>query len=159
LKWQRRSKAPPNARCNCDKDSCITSFLEVSQTTIHEAVTEKLGYRKLCAGLVPKMLTDDHKTKQMVSALKFLTRYAQEGEEFLDSIVTGDETWIFHHTSGSKQSPFALRNRMTDRTSHVAGLWIGAAISNTSHSNTGRSTTIKGARLTGKGSRSMAVLP
>jgi len=67
---------------------------EVSKTTIHEALTENLGYRKLCARWVPKVLTDDHKTKRLVSALKFLTRYAQEGE-FLDSIVTGDETWIF----------------------------------------------------------------
>jgi hypothetical protein len=32
----------------------------------------------------------------MGSALKFLTRYAQEGCEFLDSIVTGNETWGFH---------------------------------------------------------------
>ena len=46
---------------------------EVSKTTIHEAMTEKLGYRKLCAGWVPKILTDDHKTKRMGSALKFLT--------------------------------------------------------------------------------------
>jgi len=30
----------------------------------------------------------DHKTKRMDSGLKFLTRYAQEGDEFLDSIVT-----------------------------------------------------------------------
>ena len=28
---------------------------EVSKTTIHSAVTEKLGYRKLCARWVPKM--------------------------------------------------------------------------------------------------------
>jgi hypothetical protein len=28
--------------------------------------------------------------KRMGSALKLLTRYAQEGDEFLDSIVTGD---------------------------------------------------------------------
>jgi len=46
---------------------------EVSKTTIHEAVTEKLGYRKLCTRWVPKMLTDNHKTKRMGSALKFLT--------------------------------------------------------------------------------------
>jgi len=45
------------------------------------------------------MLTDDHKTKGMGSALKFLTRYAQDGDEFLDSIVTGDDTWGFHHTA------------------------------------------------------------
>jgi hypothetical protein len=37
----------------------------------------------------------------MGSSLKFLTRYAQEGDEFLDSIVTGDETWGFHHTAES----------------------------------------------------------
>ena len=41
---------------------------EVSKTTILEAVTEKFGYRKLCALWVPKMLTDDHKTKRMGSA-------------------------------------------------------------------------------------------
>jgi len=76
---------------------------EVSKTTIHDAVTEKVGYRKLCAGWVPKISTDDHKTKRMGSALKFLTRYALEGDEFLDSIVTGEETWIFHHTPESKQ--------------------------------------------------------
>jgi len=33
----------------------------------------------------------------------------------------------------------------------LAGLWIGAAISNTSHSNKAGSTTVKRARLTGKG--------
>ena len=68
---------------------------EMSKTTSHEAVAEKLGYRKLCARWVPKILTDDHRTKRMGSALKFLTRYAQEGDEFLDSIVTGDETFPF----------------------------------------------------------------
>jgi len=41
------------------------------------------------------------RTKGMGSALKFLTRYAQEGDEFLDSIVTGDETWGFLHTPES----------------------------------------------------------
>jgi len=89
----------------------------------------------------------------MGSALKFLTRYAQEGDEFLESIVTGNETWIFHHTSESKQSPFTLRNRMTEGTSHLTGLWIGAAISNTSQSNKAGSTSVKRARLTVKGSR------
>ena len=76
---------------------------EVSKTTIHEAVIEKLEYRKLGARWVPKILTDDHKTKRMGSVLKFLTRCAQERDEFLDSIVTGDETWVLHHAPESKQ--------------------------------------------------------
>jgi hypothetical protein len=36
---------------------------KVSKTTVYEAVTEKVGYRKLCTCWVPKTLTDDHKTK------------------------------------------------------------------------------------------------
>jgi len=48
---------------------------------------------------------------------------------------------------------------MTDRTSHLEGLWIGAAISNTSHSNKAGCTTVKRARLTSKGSRSTTVFP
>jgi hypothetical protein len=46
---------------------------DMPKTTIHEAVTEKLGYRKLCTCWVPKMLMDDHKMKRMGSVLKFLT--------------------------------------------------------------------------------------
>jgi hypothetical protein len=68
---------------------------EVSKTTIREAVAAKLGCRKLCTRLVPKILTDDHKTKRMVSAVKILTRCAQGGDEFLDSILSVDETWGF----------------------------------------------------------------
>jgi len=132
---------------------------EVSKTTIHEAVTEKLGYRKLCARWVPKMLTDDHKTKQIGSALKFRTSYAKEGDEFMDSIVTGDETGGFHHTPESKQQSLQWRHTHSPRHSHLAGLWIGTAISNTSHSNKAGSTTVKRARLKGKRLRSTAVLP
>jgi hypothetical protein len=31
-------------------------------------------------------------------ALKFLMRYAQEEDQFLDSTATADKTWVFHHT-------------------------------------------------------------
>jgi len=44
---------------------------------------------------MPKMLTDYHKTERMGSVLKFLKHYVQVGDEFLNSIVTEDETWGF----------------------------------------------------------------
>jgi hypothetical protein len=34
-----------------------------------------------------------------------VTRYAQEGDEFLDFIVTGDKTLVFQHIPESKQQP------------------------------------------------------
>ncbi|GFR05332.1 uncharacterized protein TNCT_255141 [Trichonephila clavata] len=72
-------------------------------TTLYELVTVKLGYRKLCARWVPKMLTEEHKKKRMGSALDFLARYAEAGEKILHNIVTDDETWVYHHTPESKQ--------------------------------------------------------
>jgi hypothetical protein len=39
------------------------------------------------------------------------TRYATEGDGFLDSVVTGDETWVFHHIPESKQQSLQVRRR------------------------------------------------
>jgi len=51
------------------------------------------------------------RTKRMGSALKFLTRCAKEGDEFLDSIVTGDETWGFHHTPESSTTMIRCKKK------------------------------------------------
>jgi hypothetical protein len=48
------------------------------------------------------MLTDDHKTKRMGAALNFMVRYHNEGNEILNRIVAGDETWISHVTPENK---------------------------------------------------------
>ncbi|GBN96616.1 hypothetical protein AVEN_96361-1 [Araneus ventricosus] len=78
-------------------------FPPISKTVLHDIVTNRLNYRKLCSRWVPKMLTDVHKTKRFGSALTFLTRYSEEGNEFLNKIVTGDENWVCHVTPESKQ--------------------------------------------------------
>jgi histone-lysine N-methyltransferase SETMAR len=78
-------------------------FPEVSRSSLYSIVSEHLGYKKICARWVPKMLSDTHKTRRMTSALTFLERYHNEGEDFLKSIVTGDETWILHDTPETKQ--------------------------------------------------------
>jgi hypothetical protein len=56
------------------------------------------------------MLTDDHKTKSMGAALNCLVRYHNEGEEFLNHIVTGDETWFSHVTPENKQQSMQWRH-------------------------------------------------
>ena len=50
-----------------------------------------------------KNLTQEHKTKRMGFALSFLERHEKDGGEFLTHIVTGDETWVSHVTTESKQ--------------------------------------------------------
>jgi hypothetical protein len=56
------------------------------------------------------MLTENHKKTRMGAALMFLTRYSGKRDEFLDSIVTGDKTWVFHHTPESKQQSMEWRH-------------------------------------------------
>ncbi|GBM28212.1 Histone-lysine N-methyltransferase SETMAR [Araneus ventricosus] len=79
----------------------------ISRTVLFETVTGKLGYRKFCARWVPKMLTEIHKTSRMGVALKFLSRYHTGGEDFLNRIVTGDETWVAHVNAETKQQSMA----------------------------------------------------
>ncbi|GBM24044.1 hypothetical protein AVEN_34001-1 [Araneus ventricosus] len=69
-------------------------FPQISKTILHEIVTNRLNYRKLCSRWFPKMLTNVHKTRRLGNALKFRTRCSEEGNEFLNKIVTGDETWV-----------------------------------------------------------------
>ncbi|GFV52278.1 histone-lysine N-methyltransferase SETMAR [Trichonephila clavipes] len=78
-------------------------FPNVGRTTLHKVVSEKLKFRKLCARWVPRLLTEEHKLKRMACALDFLDQYHKEGDQFLERIVIGDETWDYHITPESKR--------------------------------------------------------
>lgn len=95
--------------------SLSEQFPQVSRSVIYDIVTERLHYRKLCSRWVPKMLTEVHKTKRLGSALAFLSRYDEEGDDFLSQIVTGDETWVAYNTPESKQQSMEWRHSTSPR--------------------------------------------
>ncbi|PNF31379.1 hypothetical protein B7P43_G10055 [Cryptotermes secundus] len=49
---------------------------------------ESLGYRKVCARWVPRLLTEDHKGQRKAITSELLQRYRHEGNDFLLCIVT-----------------------------------------------------------------------
>ncbi|XP_015376093.1 PREDICTED: putative uncharacterized protein FLJ37770 [Diuraphis noxia] len=53
---------------------------------------DELLEKKLSARWVPKMLTEERLLFVIEAGRMFLERHDEQGEEFLDSIVTGDET-------------------------------------------------------------------
>ncbi|GFX92222.1 histone-lysine N-methyltransferase SETMAR [Trichonephila clavipes] len=64
----------------------------------------------------------------MACALDFLDRYHKEGDQFLERIVTGDETWVSHITPESKRqsmewchrnSPVRVKTKRTISTRKV----------------------------------------
>ncbi|KAJ4425701.1 hypothetical protein ANN_27897 [Periplaneta americana] len=85
-------------------------FPQISRSLLHEIVTKHLLFKKVFARWVPKNLTPEHKMQRLGAALTFLQRYHNHGDEFLDNIVTGDETWISHFTPQTKQQSMHWRH-------------------------------------------------
>jgi len=78
-------------------------FPQISITLLYDTVSSHLGYQKVCARWVSKMLTEEHKKQRVACLLTFLMRYHKEGDGMLSHTVTGGETWVFHITPESKQ--------------------------------------------------------
>ncbi|KAG8299788.1 hypothetical protein J6590_092508 [Homalodisca vitripennis] len=65
-------------------DELSAMFPQISRSLIHEKITETLGYRKL-------PLKEQHKLNRVQNSKEFSERYELEDDNFLYSIVTGDE--------------------------------------------------------------------
>ncbi len=84
---------------------------DVSRGTLYSIVHDRLQFRKLCARWVPKMLTPEHKAMRMATSIDILQMFNEGGNEFLDKIVTGDETWIHYDTPETKRQSMQWKHR------------------------------------------------
>ncbi|GFX60392.1 uncharacterized protein TNCV_4076141 [Trichonephila clavipes] len=78
-------------------------FPDVSRLMVYKIVTKDLNFNKLCSRRAPRLLTAEHIEKRFASALDFLIRYEEEGDDMLSRILTGDEIWVCHINPKSKQ--------------------------------------------------------
>ncbi|PNF36801.1 hypothetical protein B7P43_G09634 [Cryptotermes secundus] len=58
--------------------------------------------RKVCAKLVPKLLTEEQKANQVLIASELKERVEIE-PHYLDCVITGDETWTFEYDPKTKR--------------------------------------------------------
>jgi len=63
----------------------IAETLNIPKTIVHQIVTETLGMRKVCAKLVPIVLTDDQKQRR-VEACRELVEMCEEDPDFLQNV-------------------------------------------------------------------------
>ena len=85
------------------KISEIATELAVSYGSVFSIIHDNLKMNKVCARWVPKMLNEYQKQQRVEICTKLLKRYEEEGDAFLERIVTGDETWVHHYEPESKQ--------------------------------------------------------
>jgi len=61
-----------------------------------------MGMHKICAKLVPKILTNQQKENRRNVCLDLLERIEND-KHFFKHVITGDETWIFKYDPDSKR--------------------------------------------------------
>ena len=78
--------------------------------TISDIVHERLGYRNVCNGWVPRQLTEDHKKNRMGASLTYLLRFNDHVEDILEQIITGEETWVHQYCPETKAQTMAWKH-------------------------------------------------
>ena len=62
-----------------------------------------LGFHKVAARWVPRHLTEQQKRNHQHIYSSLLERYNREGDNFLNRIITGDETWVHYYEPETKR--------------------------------------------------------
>lgn len=87
----------------------IIDVIGIGHGAVHNIITD-LGYSKICARWVPRQLTDELKHSRLDVCGQMLQRYRNEGEQFMNSIVTGDESWAHHYEPETKRQSMQWRH-------------------------------------------------
>ena len=63
--------------------------------TVHKTLTKYLHMHKVSVRWVQCLLTSDNNENRMKASKNVLRNYKRNGVDFLDRVVTTDETWMF----------------------------------------------------------------
>lgn len=80
----------------------IAEELSLNRESVRTILVQELGMRKVCAKMVPKLLSDDQK-EHRVNVCQDLLEKIGEDPEFLGRVITGDETWVFQYDPETKR--------------------------------------------------------
>ena len=104
----------------------IASEVGISFGTGQSIQTNILGMSKVLARWVPRMLTDDQKRTWLDISKYLLSRYEDDPGDFIEKVVTQDETWVHDFDPESKMQSKQLTysgssRRRTFKRVHLAG--------------------------------------
>jgi histone-lysine N-methyltransferase SETMAR len=80
----------------------ISDDMNISFGSVQYILTKELAMTRVAAKFVPRLLTDEQKVNRMSIAQELLDM-ADEYPEFMGSIITGDESWIYGYDVETKR--------------------------------------------------------
>jgi histone-lysine N-methyltransferase SETMAR len=82
----------------------IEEALHISHGSVIEILHDKLHMTKISSRWVPRLLTKEMKEIRQELCLNFLNKFDMDPDNFLNRIVTGDETWLYLYDPAPKQA-------------------------------------------------------
>ena len=79
----------------------IAAEMRISTGSVHSILTEDLNLRRVSAKFVPKLLTEQQKELRKEISEDMLD-VANHDPEFIKTIITGDETWVYGYDPETK---------------------------------------------------------
>jgi histone-lysine N-methyltransferase SETMAR len=91
----------------------IEDELRIGKPSVYSILTVDLEMRKICAKIVPKLLTPEQKLQRKQFCIDW--KALEERDVFLERVITGDESWIYKYDvelkSQSKENIRILQDR------------------------------------------------
>jgi len=87
----------------------IAEQLNISRERIDSIIHEDLDMPKLSGKRVPKCLNADQKLQRCQSSEQHLKFFRLDPNDFLLSLMTMDETWLYHYDPETKQQSMEWR--------------------------------------------------
>jgi len=71
----------------------VSEEVGICKSSCHTILTEKLKMHRVAAKFVPRVLTEEQKQNHLSVSQELLDR-SNTDENFLNNVITGDETWV-----------------------------------------------------------------
>ena len=80
----------------------ICEELSIDRDAVWKILTENLKMRKVCAKMVPKILSE-YQRQRRFTVCQDITECLEAEPDLLNSVITGDETWVFEYDPEAKR--------------------------------------------------------
>lgn len=81
----------------------VAENFDISYGTAQDILSNRLGMRRVSARWVPRLLSPEQKDVRVKMCRELIQKHSEEGDSFLNNIVTCDETWFHFFEPESKQ--------------------------------------------------------
>ena len=86
----------------------------MDKETVHTILIDTLCMQKVCAKMVPRLLTEEQKA-QRLNACRDILQQMEADKKLLENVITGDESWVFQYDPETKRQSRQWKSVSTPR--------------------------------------------